>query len=66
MASSLLVIGRSYRNQLNCNNLKNKNVFLNVLWYIWNLHQILNILKKKMTLIGYVFLKLEIAKDVVS
>ena len=51
---------------MNCNNLKNKNVFLNVLWYIWNLHQILNILKKKMTLIGYVFLKLEIAKDVVS
>ena len=29
------------------------------------LHQILNILEKKMTLIAYVFLKLKIAKDMV-
>ena len=31
----------------------------------WNLHQILNILKQKMTFMAYVFLKLQTAKDFV-
>ena len=34
--------------------------------HVWNLHQILNILKKKMNLISDVFPKLEISKNVVS
>ena len=34
--------------------------------HVWNLHQILNILKKKMNLISDVFPKLETSKDVVS
>ena len=43
---------------------KQKNFFVFFLLF-WNLHQILNTLKKKMTLIGYVFPKLCPAKDVV-
>lgn len=34
------------------------------LLHFWNLHQILNILQKKITLIAYVILKLETANDV--
>ena len=41
---------------------KNK-LFLNFLLNFWNLFQILNILKKNMTLIDYVFPNLQTAKD---
>ena len=38
----------------------------NYLLYFWNLHQILNFMKKMISLIEYVFLKLETAVDLVS
>ena len=53
------------RNQFKCSYVENKKVLLNFLLYFWNLHQILNILKQKMTLIVYVFPKLQTAKDLV-
>ena len=33
-------------NQFKCNHLKNKKIFLNVLLHYWNLHSILNFVKK--------------------
>ena len=39
---------------------------LNLLLHVSNLYQVLNILKKRMTLIGFVFPKVETAKDLVS
>ena len=41
-------------------------VFINFLLNFQNLHRVLNILRKNLALIVYVFLKLETAKDVVS
>ena len=66
MAIILFIIGRIYSYQFNCNDIRNKKIFLNFLVHIWKLHQIFNILKKKGKLPGYVFLKLETTKDVVS
>ena len=45
--------------QFNCNYLKNEKLFLNFLFHFWNLHQILDILKKTMIVIGHVFPKLQ-------
>ena len=45
---------------------KKQKIDLIVLLHLWSLNQVLNILKKKMTLTGYVFSKLDTAKDVVS
>ena len=45
-------------NQFKRNYLKNDRSFLIFLLHFWNLHLILNILKKKMTLIASVFPKL--------
>ena len=45
---------------------KKQKINLIVLLHLWSLNQVLNILKKKMTLTGYVFSKLDTAKDVVS
>ena len=42
-----------------------KEFILIFLLYLWNPHQILNILKKKMNLVAYVFPKLRTVKDVV-
>ena len=36
-----------------------KTLFLNILFHLWNLHQILNILEKKMIVIAHVFTKLK-------
>ena len=66
MSSILYVIGRIHRNRFNCNDLRDKNIFLNVLLLTWNLHEMSNNLKQKMTFKGYVFSELETAKDVVS
>ena len=44
---------------------KKQNLLLNSLEHFSNLDQSLNILKKKMTFIAYVFLKLRTVKDVV-
>ena len=47
MTSILSVIVRIYRNQVLCNYLKIKNIFLYFLLLFWNLHETLKILKKK-------------------
>ena len=67
ITSTLFLIGRSYlRNKKLSKNLsKKKDIFLIFLLHFWNLNQISNILKKKMTLIVYVFPKLRTEKDVV-
>ena len=57
MTSILFVIVIIYDNQFKCNYLSNKEDFFNFLLNFWNLHQILNILKTKMTLIAYVLSK---------
>ena len=55
MRSILLNIARICNYQFKCKYLKKKNVFLNVLYHFWNLHQILHILKEKMMVIAKVF-----------
>ena len=42
-----------------CNSLKNEKLFHNSLFYLWNIHKILNIFKEKMIVIANVFLKLQ-------
>ena len=49
-----------------CNYLKNGKVFLNFLFHLWNLHQILNIFGKKMIVIANVFPKLQTVKEFVK
>ena len=44
---------------------ENLKTFSNILLNFLNLHQILDIFKKKMTLVAYVFLKLQIVKVMV-
>ena len=58
----LFVTERISRNQFKWNYLTQKNLSFNVLLNFWNLHQIYNILKRKMTFIAYVFPKLQTAK----
>ena len=48
-----------------CNYLKNENHFLSFLCRLSNLHQILNIIKKKMVVRANVFRKLQNVKDLV-
>ena len=45
------------------NYLQKEKFILHILFNFWNLHQILKISKKKKIVIGYVFLKLQIVKD---
>ena len=45
---------------------KKQQLFPEYFLHIWSLHETLTILKKKITLIGYAFSKLEPAKDTVS
>ena len=66
MTSILFVIAMIYCSQFKCNYLRNKNIFLCFHHNFWNLGQILHVSQKKMSLIAYVFPKLETAKDVVS
>ena len=56
--SILLQSVRICRSLLKCNYLKNKKYFLSFFFHLWNLHQILNIFKKKEILIANVFPKL--------
>ena len=66
MKGILFIIGRIYSNQLKRYYLRDEIVFFNIFCRFCNLHQILNILKKKkMTLIAYIFRKLRTAKNVV-
>ena len=57
MTSILSVIGKTYFNQFKCNYLENYKFFVNFLQDFWNLHLILHILKKSISLIAYVFPK---------
>ena len=50
---------RIYRSLLKCNYMKNNEHFLSFLFHLWNLHQILNISKKKKIVIANVFPKLQ-------
>ena len=59
MPSISLKIVRICKSIFKCNYLENENVFLSFLLHVWNLHQILNILKKRMIVIANVFPKLE-------
>ena len=45
---------------------KKPKIFLILLLYFCNLHQVLNILKKKVTVLAYVLPNLKTAKNVVS
>ena len=56
-------IERICHSHFQCNSLKNQKLFLNFLFYFWNLHQILNILKKNMMVIASGSPKLQTMKD---
>ena len=65
MPSIVFKIARIYYSKFKCNYLKNEKLFLNFLSHFWNLHQILNVFKEKMIVIGNVFPKLETVKNLV-
>ena len=65
MASILFKISSICNSQFKCNYLKNEKLFVNFLFYFWNLHQILNVLKEKMIVIANLFLKLQVVKNFV-
>ena len=49
-----------------CNYLKKEQPFLNFLFHLWNLRQILNIFEKKLILIANVFPRLQAVKTLVD
>ena len=55
----------NFKLPIQCNYLKSEMAFLNFLFHFLNLHQILNILKKGMIVIGNAFLKLQTVKILV-
>ena len=65
MTSILFLTETIYRNQFRSNYLKNKKLFPNFFLRFRNLHEILNICKKKMTLIADLFPNLRTPKNVV-
>ena len=65
MTSILFLTENIWRNQFGSNYLKNEKLFLNYFLDFRNLHEILNIFKKKMTFIADLFPKLRTPKDVV-
>ena len=60
-----LRIGRKCNSQVKWTYLKNQKLFLDFLFHFWNLHQMLNILKKMMNLTANVFPKLQTGKILV-
>ena len=66
LASILFNIATICNSQFKCNYLKNEKHFLNFLLHFWNLHQILNILKKKMIFIANVCPILQTVKNFVT
>ena len=58
ITSILFRFVRICRSQFKSNYLKDKRYFLDFLFHLWNLHQTLNIFKKKKILIANVFPKL--------
>ena len=65
MTSILFLTENIWRNQFGSNYLKNEKLFLNCFLHFRNLHEILNICKKKMTFIADLFAKLRTPKNVV-
>ena len=65
MTSILFLTENIWRNQFGGNYLKNAKLFLNYFLHFWNLHEILNICKKKMSFIADLFVKLRTPKNVV-
>ena len=57
ITSILFRIVRIFPSIFKCNYLKNQNHFLSFFLLLWNLHQILNIFKKKKIVITKLFLK---------
>ena len=54
------------RNKLKRHFLKNKRLFLDFLLHFWNVHEIWNNLKKKMSILAELFQKLWTSKEVVT
>ena len=54
------------RNKFKRHCLKNKRLFVDFLLHFLNVHAILKILKKKMSILAYLFQKLWTAKEVVT
>ena len=65
MTSILYLTENIWRNQFGSNNLKKQQLFHNFFLHFPNLHEILNIFKKKMTFIADLFPKLRTPKNVV-
>ena len=65
MTSNLFGFVRICSSLFKCNYVKNQNLFLNFLFCLCNVHQILNISKKKMIVIGNVFPILQTVKGLV-
>ena len=65
MTSILFLTENIWRDQFGSNYLKNEKLFLNYFLHFRNLHEILNICKKKMTFIAHLFVKLRTPKNVV-
>ena len=65
MASILFKVVRICNSHFKCKYLKKKKYFVNCLLHFWNPHQILDIWKKKMTVIANGFPKLETVKILV-
>ena len=62
MAGILFEIVKICNSKPKCNYLKKEKTFFNFLLHFPNLHQILNILKKRMIVIANIFSKLETVK----
>ena len=65
MTSILFVTENIWRSQFRSNYLKNEKLFLNFFLHFRNLHEILNICNKKMSLIADLFAILRTPKNVV-
>ena len=65
MTSILFLTENIWGNQFRSNYLKNEKLFLNYLLHFRNLHEILNICKKKTSFIADLFVKLRTPKNVV-
>ena len=65
MASIFYKIAEICNSHFKCNYVRNENHFFDFLLHFWNLHQILNILKKQIIFIANVFAKLQSVKNFV-
>ena len=64
MTSILFLIEAIFCNNFKCNYLRNEKYLLTFFFYFLNLDWILNIFKKKMTIIADIFFNLRTPKDV--